>query len=42
MPKMVILASFWKAEACGQTVLPDMTILVSQKLSEYAKIEDFY
>ena len=24
MPKMIILASFWKPEACGQTVLPDM------------------
>ena len=23
MPKMVDLASFWKTEACGQTVLPD-------------------
>ena len=42
MPKMVHLATFWKAEACGPTVLPDMSILVSQKLSEYAKIEAFY
>ena len=27
MPKMVNLASFWKLEACGQTVLPDMSVL---------------
>ena len=40
MPKN--LATFWKAEACGPTVLSDMTILISQKLLEYAKIEDFY
>ena len=32
MPKMVILASFWKTEACGQKVLPDMSILIEQKL----------
>ena len=42
MPKMVHLATFWKPEACGPTVLPDRSILISQKLSEYAKIEDFY
>ena len=29
---MVILASFWKTEACGQKVLPDMSILIEQKL----------
>ena len=29
-----ILASFWKPEACGQTVLPDRSILIDQKLLE--------
>ena len=33
------LASFWKPEACGQTVLPDRSILIGQKLVENAKIE---
>ena len=37
--KMVNLASFWKPVACGQTVLPDMSILVGQKLMENAEIE---
>ena len=39
MPKMVNLASFWKSETCGQTVLPDRSILIGQKLVENAKIE---
>ena len=39
MPKWSILASFWKPEACGQTVLPDMSVLIGQKLVENAKIE---
>ena len=30
MPKIVNLASFWKPEACGQTVLPDGQILSRQ------------
>ena len=25
------LASFWKPEACGQTVLPDRSVLIRQK-----------
>ena len=33
------LASFWKPEACGQTVLPDRSIFIGQKLMENAKIE---
>ena len=41
MPKMVNLASFWKPEAGGQTVLPDRSILIDQKLVENAKIEKF-
>ena len=36
-----ILASFWKTEACGQTVLPDRSILIGQTLVENAKIEKF-
>ena len=28
MPKWFILASFWKPETCGQTVLPDRSILI--------------
>ena len=37
--KWSILASFWKPEACGQTELPDRSILIGQKLVENAKIE---
>ena len=29
----------YKSEACGQTVLPDRSILLGQKLVENAKIE---
>ena len=32
---------FWKTEACGQTVLPDRSILIGQKLVKNAKIEKF-
>ena len=39
MPKMVNLASFWKTEAFGQTVLPDMSVFIGQKLFENAKIQ---
>ena len=38
---MVNLASFWKPEACGQTVLPDRSLLIGQKLAENAKIQKF-
>ena len=38
MPKMVILASFWKPVACGQTVLPDMSHLIVQKIGGKMKI----
>ena len=27
-----ILASFWKPEACGQTVLPDMSVFIGHKI----------
>ena len=33
------LASLWKSEACGQTVLPDRSVLIGQKLVENAKIQ---
>ena len=38
--KWSILASFWKPKACGQTVLPNRSILIEQKLMENAKIEN--
>ena len=38
---MVNLASFWKNKDCGQTVLPDKSFLIVQKLVENAKIEKF-
>ena len=40
MPKMVHFGEFLKkTEACGQTVLPDRSILIGQKLMESAKIQ---
>ena len=36
---MVNLATFGKTEDCGQTVLPDRSILIGQKLVENAKNE---
>ena len=41
MPKGSILASFWKPEACGRTVLPDRSFLKGQKLMEIVKIQKF-
>ena len=35
---MVHFGEFWKPEACGQTVLPDRSVLIGQKLVENAKI----
>ena len=37
--KWYFLASFWQPEACGQTVLPDRSVLVRQKLVENAKFQ---
>ena len=37
--KWSILARFWKPEACGETVLPDRSVLIGQKLMENAKIQ---
>ena len=39
--KMVHLGQIWKPEAYGQTVFPDWSILVGQKLVENAKIKQF-
>ena len=39
--KWSILASFWKSKACGQTVLPDKSVSIGQKLVENAKIQKF-
>ena len=39
MPK-VKFGEFWKPEACGQTVLPDKSVLIGQKLVENAKIKN--
>ena len=39
--KWSIMASFWKAKACGQTVLPDRLVLIGQKLVENAKLKKF-
>ena len=35
---MSTLETFWKPEACGQTVVPDRSLLLGQKLVENAKI----
>ena len=32
---------FWQSEACGQTVLPDRSVLIGQKLVKNAKIQKF-
>ena len=40
MPKWSILASFWKLKACDQTVLPDRSILIGQKLVENTIVEE--
>ena len=39
MLKMFNLTSYWKPQACGQTALPDKSIVIGQKLVENAKIE---
>ena len=41
MPKTVNLASFWRPKACGQTDLPDRSVLIGQKLAENAKMANF-
>ena len=39
MAKIVHFGEFLKTEACGQTVLPDRSVLIGQKLVENAKIK---
>ena len=39
MPKVVHFGEFSKPEACGQTVLPDESVLTGQKLAENDKIQ---
>ena len=39
MPKWFILTIFWKPVFCGQTVLPDRSLLIGQKLMENANVE---
>ena len=41
MPKWSILASFWKPEAGGQTMLPDRSLLIGQPLMKNAKTIKF-
>ena len=41
IPKRVNLASFWKTKAWCETVLPDMSILMGQKLVENANVKKF-
>ena len=41
MPKMVNFGEFLKSEACGQTVLPEKSILIGQKLVENDKVQKF-
>ena len=38
---MVNLKSFWKPATCGQTVLPDRSFSITQKLAKNAKIKQF-
>ena len=35
------MASFWKPDACGQTVLPDRSVFIRQELVENDKIQKF-
>ena len=41
MPKMLNLAIFWKPKACGQTELPERSVLIGQKLVENGQIQKF-
>ena len=41
MPKNSQFGEFFKTVACGQTVLPDISILIRQKLVKNAKIQKF-
>ena len=39
--KTAQFGEFWKPETCGQTELPDWSVLIGQKLVENAKIQKF-
>ena len=39
IPKMVHFDEFLKSKACGQTVLPERSVLIGQKSVEKAKIQ---
>ena len=39
MAKRVDLGKFWKPKDFGQTVLPDRSLLIRQKVVENAKVE---
>ena len=39
MPKMANLAFFGKPEACGQTVLPDRSLLIGQIMVKMPKLK---
>ena len=41
LPKMVNFGDFLTPQSCGQTVLPDMSVLIGTKLVESTKIEKF-
>ena len=41
MPKTANLVSLWKTSVCGQTVLPDRSILIGQKLVEMPELKIF-
>ena len=41
MPKMVQFGELLKYKACGQTELPDRSVLIGQKLVENAEIQKF-
>ena len=40
IPKNVHFGKLWKPEACGQTVLPDRSVLTGQKLVEMPKVKN--
>ena len=40
MPKMVIFDEIWKHEACGQTVLPDRSHFIWEKLWKRPKLKN--
>ena len=40
MPKMVHFGEFLKPEACGQTVLPDRSVLIGQKWWKMPKFKN--